>query len=1124
MSLLGALLARCDGIARLDRRPPTHLLSAAQFARTVRASVTVAPLRVRPGAPPGKDAQSIVARFINGCWYFFKIGLAVALVGAAAIGVYLYVRVDDEIRRHVESFLAERYPQLKVSVGGARLVENRGIAVYELALADPSDARGANPLLKVDELLLVCDVEISKLVCGQSDVRRVEIKHPQLSLRRGAKGRWNFQSLLPLQPCGTAIPPVIIRDGALSIHDDASPQMQPLAARDIDLVITPTAQATVVGAWPSVTIEGTLAGPQMKLVKIAGSVDGVRRKCAASLDIDGLQLGEPLLAWARPWLPAALRETRVVGVIDGIVTLGYQEQSASPLSAEATLALTEGRLEHPRLPQPITEIAGDVTLNAGQLKVDQMSGKWGQAAVALSLNRNGWASSAPLAIAARVTGAPLDQPLYRALPEFLQREWDKYQPAGVVDATLQASFEAGVWRPTATLTGRQLSFESDKYAYRLTDGDGTIAFAPADQQRPPRLGIDMHANGGGQRLHIVGEVIDPRPGAAGWVEISGRGLEIEDRMIAALAEAPRAVIASLLPSGKFDLTFWRVVRDAPGAVPRTSLRLDLTDVRINYKHFPYALREIRGAVTAEGNHWKFANLVSGRRTIYGEGALQPCPAGHELWLRFRGENVPLDDNLFFAMPAAVQQAWKQLHPRGAVNLVADVRHVTGQGAPNIGVSIKPLAEASIRPSFFPYLMEYVDGAITYTDGRVALEKLKVRHEATNIAANGEGNFPLGGGWEFKLTGLTADRVSASPDLMAALPRPLSKLIDQLRPTGGFNLSNSVLAFRQRDSVIAPLETAWDIQLDCHQTDLRCGIDLQNIHGAVRLVGTSDGQRSASAGELALESVTFQDVQFTNVRGPLWVDERECRLGKWATQRMGQGQPEQRLTGEVYGGAVAADAWVLYGAPPQYGVQAVATGVDLNRLIVERFHGQQTFQGKVDGDVILSGEGPSLLRLNGEGQLHVRDTSIYKLPMLVNMLKTLRTGDPDNTAFTHSDVTFRMQGPIIYLDQIDFLGDAVNLYGQGETGFDQHLNLVFAPSIVRRDSKFPIVGNLVRQANQQSMRVWVGGTLADPQVTTEALPGVNQMLQQIRSDFEAPTGASPGRQARVRGGVVTAPPR
>ncbi|HMP06542.1 MAG TPA: hypothetical protein PJ982_09350, partial [Lacipirellulaceae bacterium] len=80
----------------------------------------------------------------------FKLAVGVAIAGGAATGAYLYLRMDNEIRQHVATYLAERYPDLRVSVGGARLVEGRGIAVYDIALSDPALEPGAAPLLAVD--------------------------------------------------------------------------------------------------------------------------------------------------------------------------------------------------------------------------------------------------------------------------------------------------------------------------------------------------------------------------------------------------------------------------------------------------------------------------------------------------------------------------------------------------------------------------------------------------------------------------------------------------------------------------------------------------------------------------------------------------------------------------------------------------------------------------------------------------------------------------------------------------------------------------------------------------------------------------------------------------------------
>ena len=1064
---------------------------------------------------------------INVCWYFFKVGLVVALVGGVATGVYLYVRMDDEIRVHVEGLLADRFPQFKVSVGGARLVEGKGIAVYDVSLAALGDESSGAALLAIDELLLCCDVELATLVQGAPPVHQVEIKRPQVFLRRSAAGRWNFESLLPMQPCGACVPKIVIRGGELSVIDSADAGRPPVVVRDIELTVAPVADAAATGGLPSLRIDGVAGGAQVRRLEVHAAYDAATRICNGNIAIHQLQAGEALFAWIEPMMPPVAQATRVTGMVDGAGNASWRFDGRSRPEFTAKLALSGGRLSDPRLSEPVTELVGDIVVDAGQLKVEQMRGKWKSAAVAISLNRVGWAANAKLAVSARVDDAPLDEDLCKVLAtaanppnatgipvaSLLLEECEKYRPTGFANATVQATFDGVRWSPTATLEGRQLAFESDKFAYRLTDGAGTIVFTPADANTQAKLQIKLTAVGGGQRLRIDGEVTDPRPGAAGWVQIQGEGLEIEDRMIAALKETPRQVIASLHPSGKFNLTHWRIDRPQAGVEPQTSLRLDLTDVRINYEHFPYALREIRGVIEAKGNEWAFSNLISGgRRTIYGEGFLQPAAEGHELWLKFTGQNVPLDDNLFYALQPPVQEAWKQLRPTGSVNLTAEVRHRVGQGKPSIGVVVQPAPNSSLRPVFFSYPMDDVSGTIAYNDGEITLHEVKA-HDDTGamMGANGKGYFSPDGGWEFTLNGLWADRRMVGSALLAALPPQLSRLVNQLRPNGFFSLHDGELTFRKPASAIATLETAWDVQLESHRSDLSCGVELRNVTGAVQLVGRSDGQRCDSSGELDLETVTYQDVQFTNVRGPFWVDESQCHLGRYASNHTGQ--QARHLSGNVYGGAVAGDGWVHFGVLPQYGVEAALTGADLNRLIVERFGGRQTFQGKMDAQVMLKGEGSSMARLAGDGNVHIREANIYELPLLMGLLQVLRTGAPDKTAFNQSDIKFRIQGPHVYLDQIDFLGDVVDLYGYGETDFDQNIKLIFRGEFGPREYHIPLVKNIVGQMSQQVMQMYVDGTLTDPHVTKEAFPEISQMLKQIRTDLETPAGPAAARQAQ-----------
>jgi hypothetical protein len=111
--------------------------------------------------------------------------------------------------------------------------------------------------------------------------------------------------------------------------------------------------------------------------------------------------------------------------------------------------------------------------------------------------------------------------------------------------------------------------------------------------------------------------------------------------------------------------------------------------------------------------------------------------------------------------------------------------------------------------------------------------------------------------------------------------------------------------------------------------------------------------------------------------------------------------------------------------------------------------------------------------------------------------------------------FRIQGRHIYLDQLDFLGDAVSLYGKGYTNFDQQLNLAFYGVVGRNEIRVPLLKDFVSQVGQSTMQMYVDGTLANPQIHTQAFPMVNQLIQQIQTDLDA-AGA---RQAQ-RGNPTT----
>jgi hypothetical protein len=290
--------------------------------------------------------------------------------------------------------------------------------------------------------------------------------------------------------------------------------------------------------------------------------------------------------------------------------------------------------------------------------------------------------------------------------------------------------------------------------------------------------------------------------------------------------------------------------------------------------------------------------------------------------------------------------------------------------------------------------------------------------------------------------------------------------------------------------------------------------IQSVTGGIRLVGRDDGRSSYAAGELAVDSIVVNATQLTNVRGPLWVDSAYCLLGESATQK--QGQPPRRITADAYGGSLAANVDIQHAENVSYKVDVSLGAANLARFANERLGGPQDMSGIVSGRLLLAGAGQSTQSLRGSGELHVVEANIYKLPVLVAMLKVLRNRPPETTAFNRCDMQFTIHGHDIHFQQLNLLGDAVSFYGKGNSNFDRRLDLVFY-TLLEPAMQIPVLKTIAGQLSQQAWQLKVVGTWDKVEVQHQTLPGVNQMWEQIQSGIQEgapraagfrPTGKSP----------------
>ena len=91
------------------------------------------------------------------------------------------------------------------------------------------------------------------------------------------------------------------------------------------------------------------------------------------------------------------------------------------LEWSADVRVDRGRFNHPSLPNPVTDLQLALSAAPDRLNIQQLTGRCGTATVALACDRHGWESAAPMGLAVKVVGLPLDERFEAVLPNSIRR-------------------------------------------------------------------------------------------------------------------------------------------------------------------------------------------------------------------------------------------------------------------------------------------------------------------------------------------------------------------------------------------------------------------------------------------------------------------------------------------------------------------------------------------------------------------------------------------------------------------------------------------------------------------------------------------------------------------------------
>ncbi len=1088
-----------------------------------------------------EDRLPIFTKFVNSCWFCFKWSIALVFVTVLVVGGYLYLRLDDEIRRYAESTLADHYQGHVVTLGDARFEAGRGVIFHNLSIFDTNGGKQLRQVVHIDELHLLGNFDAESLVAGRSQIERVIVKQPRIDAVRTIDGQWNVAQLLPLPESGGRHPDVDITDAVISLTDASRPEMKPLVVREIRLRLTSDKTLPASGdptlPTPRWQYEGSIGGALAQSIKVAGWYDPQNEALAADVDIVDLALTGPLLrSWPLPGAPWLARAD-LNGKLDCDITIARAATPQATIEWHSTFELTEGRLSIDGLPRQMTELVARGAMSQGGLRIESAGGRYGKAAMSLVGVRDGWGSGAPLHALGRIEGLVLDDTVTESLPASVAALWNRFRPAGEVNADFNIGFNGQRWLPDVSVVCQNAAFEdAHHFPYRVRGGSGTLRYHDVGPEPGGQLEVHLTAHAGNQPIHIDGTLAnlsppdddryvpsdDDGPSPTGRLVIHGEQITISTALVDALGENQQKVIRQLEPQGNFSFR-WTYEHPSLEVPETTSTDLEFHDCQIRFDRFPYPLTNISGRITERNGFWQFTDLVShtggdnhvGQRVVRCDGTCQPVHGEHLLQLTFRGEQIPLDDTLRQALPIYLQPHWISLNPSGRAGFTAQVRYETSETAPRVELVAWPEDKSvAVLPNFFRYRLEGIDGEFRFQNGQVVMTNVSAHHGGrTRVAAQRLHWLPSArGGWQCDVLDLNVDRLQllGNYELLLDAPVAIRKLVDQLQPTGSFSIHNGQVRVTKA-SEGAPNACDWNLRVGLQQNDFELGVPLRNVSGMVALAGRYHDGHSYSAGNLELESLFWQGLQFTQVRGPFWFDNRECHFGEQAAQRheqMGLTPPTLRhLRTNFYGGELALNGVVLHELM-RYSVEGRLRNTSLEQMSTEYLNSSVALTGTMGGNFNVSGMGQSLDLLSGGGNVQVRDATMGELPIMVSMLKVLRNRAPDTTAFNGVDAQFRLVGKKVHFEQLDILGDAISLKGKGTVGFDRQANLDFYSYMGRHEINIPVVRQMLGQASANLLQISVTGPIDNARVTREALPAVGSIIDQFNERGETASPSSP----------------
>lgn len=439
----------------------------------------------------------------------------------------------------------------------------------------------------------------------------------------------------------------------------------------------------------------------------------------------------------------------------------------------------------------------------------------------------------------------------------------------------------------------------------------------------------------------------------------------------------------------------------------------------------------------------------------------------------------------------IRQLFDTYHPTGTLDATLHYRVKDDQPA-TYSVDLKP-QQLNLVLDDQPIALSDFTGQLTATTTKVELDKWGASFDSGRFLASGQIEFAPQ--LNYSLTfGAQSDRID--PVTRAMLPEAVVSVIDALSLDGAYEIRAAHLFYdpQQHNSyrfgATAALTNASAV----------IGVPMNQINANLTI--QTEGQTDTDWPKLDLridaQSMLAADRHISPLSVRIATGDRPNQL------------KVHELVGYCYGGTLMGAGEILLGDIDQYRMNLVLQNVALNPFIYPQKYpdgwtdstapigpeNEDPYTGTIAASLGIQGLIDPSSALLGRGEVEIRNSNLYEVPLSMALLQLLNISLPASRAFDRASASYVIDNDIVRFDSIRFEAPTIEIIGVGTM---QYSTLGLDLDLYTRNPTSPKLGalsDLFRVFKDELLSIHVTGTLDDPSPRATSFQGIKRSWREV----------------------------